>query len=355
MTHAAKPLLTALQTIVLPAMNDDVRRRLVIARSDVKQLELPPGVEIALKQRSGKRVAVRTSGLFERATNLAGCWPVDGLRELRVPKLAFVIAGTAGFRVADYVLRCPAGTAILLPPGTPHADGLKPHNETLDKDWGGCRMLWLTPLISGLGCRMCHSYGDMHTGPRLGERAFLNNPRLLQLFTLLCEEVDDRQPSHDDKPLATSPVFDHLLAGFLHALVRDLSDEQFILQGDPLPGPHELQNSNPIAQAEQHIRSNFRHILTIDDVARLVFMSRAQFTRKFRQHTGQSFLQYLTARRLEHACLLLKETEWTAAMIGQTVGFRSATHFHRAFLQAQQISPMEYRRQSRNDQKLSEL
>lgn len=354
MTHSAQPLLTALQSVVLPAMNDDLRRRLVIARSNPKQLELPPGVEIVIARRSGKRVAVRTSGLFERATNLAGCWPADGLRELRVPKLAFVVAGTAGFRVADYVLQCPTGTAILLPPGTPHADGVKPHNETLGKSWNGCTLLWLTPLISGLGCRMCHSYGDTHTGPRLGERAFLNNPRLMQLFTLLCEEVDDRQPGRSDKPQSTSPVFDHLLAGFLHALVRDLRDEQFILQGDPVPGPHELQSSNPIAQAEQHIRSNFRHALSIDDMARMVFMSRAQFTRKFRQHTGQSFLQYLTARRLEHACLLLKETEWTAAMIGQTAGFRSSTHFHRAFLQEKQVSPIEYRRLCRSGENVSE-
>ncbi len=349
MTHSAQPLLTALQTIVLPAMSGDIRRRLVIARTYSKQLELPAGVEIVVKRRSGKRVAVRTSGLFERATNLAGCWPVDGLRELRVPKLAFVIAGTAGFRVADYVLRCPTGTAILLPPGTPHADGLKPHNETLDKDWNGCSLLWLTPLISGLGCRVCHSYGETHTGSRVGERAFLHNPRLLQLFTLLCEEVDDRQELSAQPAKTLSPVFEHLLAGFLHALERDLREEQFILQGDPISSFHQLQTNNPIAQAEQHIRSNFRHAVTIDDVARLVFMSRAQFTRKFRQHTGQSFLQYLTARRLEHACLLLKETEWTAAMIGQTAGFRSATHFHRAFLQAQQISPMEYRRQCRKE------
>ena len=354
MAHAAQPLLTALQNVVLPAINGDIRR-VVIARPKAKQLELPAGVEVVMKQRSGKRVAVRTSGLFERATNLTGCWPADGLREMRVHKLAFVISGTAGFRVADYVLRCPTGTAILLPSGIPHADGIKPHNETLGHDWTGCSLLWLTPLISGLGCRTCHSYGDTHTGPRLGERVFLHNPRLLQLFTLLCEEVDERQQAITASSPGLSPIFEHLLTGFLHALIRDISEEQFILQGDPLATSAQLQTNEPIAQAQQYIRSNFRRALTIDDMARLVFMSRAQFTRKFCQSTGQSFLQYLTAQRLEHACLLLKETEWTAAMIGHAAGFRSSTHFHRAFHQAQQISPMEFRRQHRDVEKLSEL
>jgi AraC-like DNA-binding protein len=343
-SHSAFPLLQALQR-VLPALETDVAARTVIARSSRKLLQLPHRFQAVPYKARGRRVAIRNHSLFDRAALLTGNWPDDGMRELRVPKLALVASGKAGLRVANYVLQCPQGTAVFLPPGTPHADGSTPHLETLSPEWKSCALIWITPMVSGLGCRMCHSEGEKHLPSEKGEKIFLPNPRLLQLFSTLSEEAT--RPAEAATTMDAG-IFESLFLGFVRALLRDVAQERFLAQEFPQDGEGSLRrDDDPIASATLYISTYYASTLSLDEVARRFLMSRAQFTRKFREQTGQSFLEFLNSRRIEQAKKLLSETEWTASLIARYVGFQSPTYFNRLFLREVQVSPIEFRRQSR--------
>jgi AraC-like DNA-binding protein len=287
-------------------------------------------------------VAVRSAPDFERAVLLAAKWPRDNLHELRVPKLMAVVEGTTGFRAGDYILQCPAGTVVFLPPGVPQSDGRISHLETLPPEVQRCSLLWMTPMMSGLACRMCHTAGEDHLSNLEGEKVFLHHSPILQIFYLLAEESTQR---------CSMPVFEGLLLTLMRMVLRDIQEKQYLLQEVP---PHEEGSSSmddPLGQAIQYVETHYTQPLTIDEVARRFFMSRAQSTRKFRERTGRSFVEFLNAKRLEQAARLLTETDWTAVMIARYVGFASAVYFHHVFMQEKAVSPMQFREQSRRKKK----
>src|SRR5690606_23389440 len=59
------------------------------------------------------------------------------------------------------------------------------------------------------------------------------------------------------------------------------------------------------ARAKGYIHSHINKKLTIDEVARHVYLSRTQFTSLFRRETGKSFHEYLSDCRFEMAKILL--------------------------------------------------
>lgn len=343
--HPVGPLLRILQEKILPLLGTGVSNTLVVARAHRKELVLPSGVAALPLQLRGNRVAVRSARVFDRAAQLAARWPRDGMHELRIPKMMFVISGTAAIRAGDYILQCPSGTMLFVPQGIPHTDATVSHLETLPPEFDHCGLLHFTPMISGLACRTCYSTRDEHTTRHQGEKAFLHRPQILQLFYMLAEEVGQ-------EPEAPSVLGRQVIDGFLLTLirgvVRDLFVQEFLFQDVAAEENTEnILSTNEIEKAIAYINLHYADALALDDVARRFFMSRSQFTRSFRLRTGQSFLEYLNTRRIEQARKLLNETDWTAAMITRYVGFSSPAYFHRLFLRETGMTPMKFREEKR--------
>ncbi|MGA9597032.1 MAG: helix-turn-helix domain-containing protein [Acidimicrobiia bacterium] len=63
--------------------------------------------------------------------------------------------------------------------------------------------------------------------------------------------------------------------------------------------------------------------LTVSDLARAAGMSRAHFSRQFRDAFGEAPHQYLLTRRLERAAALLRNTDWAVTDICFAVGLTS--------------------------------
>lgn len=67
----------------------------------------------------------------------------------------------------------------------------------------------------------------------------------------------------------------------------------------------------------------------------------------FQKHIGQTYVQYLTQRRLENARRLLTDTALPIAEIALRCGFSDNTYFNRVFKRATNRTPAEYRRDAR--------
>lgn len=333
----------------MPLLGSGVPDKLVIARPHRKLLALPAEVTALPLSLQGRRVALRSTGNFARAASMVARWPRDGMQELRIPKMMVVVAGVAAIRAGDYILHCPQGTMLFIPAGVPHTDSSRSHLETLP-DTGYCSLLHLTPMISGLACRACHCTQEEHHGARQGEKVFFQRPHILQLFFMLTEEIgqEPMQPSPADGQL-----LDALLLALMRGINRDLLNQHYLLQEIAPETAHEsLLPGDAVEKAISYINTHYARPLTLEAVARRFFLSRTLFTRKFRAHTGQSFLEYLNARRLEQARRLLVETEWTAVMITTYIGFSSPTYFHRLFLRETGMTPMQYRQQHRQNEEM---
>ena len=83
--------------------------------------------------------------------------------------------------------------------------------------------------------------------------------------------------------------------------------------------------------------------LGVEDLAAAAGLSRAHFSREFRQTFGESPHAYLLTRRLERAAALLRTTDLSVSDICFSVGLRSLGSFTTSFARTYGLSPAAYR------------
>jgi AraC-like DNA-binding protein len=91
------------------------------------------------------------------------------------------------------------------------------------------------------------------------------------------------------------------------------------------------------------IDARYAEPLDIGTLAAAAGISRAHFSRQFRQAFGESPHQYLMSRRMERAAALLRDTDAPVAAICTSVGLHSVGSFTTSFGRAVGVSPAAYR------------
>ena len=104
----------------------------------------------------------------------------------------------------------------------------------------------------------------------------------------------------------------------------------------PPPARH-LLRAKDLADARYFER------LSVDQMAVAAGLSRAHFSREFRQTFGESPHAYLLTRRLERAAALLRMTDRSVAEICFSVGLQSVGSFTTSFKRMFGSSPTSYR------------
>lgn len=102
-------------------------------------------------------------------------------------------------------------------------------------------------------------------------------------------------------------------------------------------------NRRVINKACEYISQNYRHNLTLEEVAQTVHLSPYYFSRLFKQETGKNFVEYLTAIRLEKAKKMLRDTQFSITRVAMEVGYHDASYFSRVFRQETGMTPNQYR------------
>lgn len=92
------------------------------------------------------------------------------------------------------------------------------------------------------------------------------------------------------------------------------------------------------------IEANLEGDLTIARLAGIACLSRFHFARAFKLATGRSPHQYVSAKRLAHGKALLMRADRSLVDISLALGFSGQANFTRAFRQLTGQTPGEYRR-----------
>lgn len=101
-----------------------------------------------------------------------------------------------------------------------------------------------------------------------------------------------------------------------------------------------------VSSAMQFIGNNYRHSISVTDIAQNVSMSKAHFSRIFKKQSGYAPHEYLIQIRLNRAKHLLKTTEMPIKNISQEVGYQDVTTFTSAFTNRVGLSPAQFRNSS---------
>ena len=101
-----------------------------------------------------------------------------------------------------------------------------------------------------------------------------------------------------------------------------------------------------IGKALQLIHERPEHPWTLGALGRHVGLGRSAFAARFTSLVGQPVHQYLVARRMDEAALMLESGDDAIARIASRVGYETTTAFSKAFKQHYSFSPGRYRARS---------
>lgn len=110
----------------------------------------------------------------------------------------------------------------------------------------------------------------------------------------------------------------------------------------------EKQQRNLLTQAIRYIDSHYsEESMSLDKVAGIVNISPNYFSAIFSQQVGQTFIEYLTNKRIEAAKRMLLQTDKRSSEIANAVGYRDPHYFSFVFKKVTGCTPNEYRRGNR--------
>ena len=121
------------------------------------------------------------------------------------------------------------------------------------------------------------------------------------------------------------------------------------------PGNRGGAGDSAVVRARLYLEEHFSDPnLMLQNAAEEVHLSQSHLSTIFAQETGMTFTQYLTALRIAKARELLETTELRSFQIAGEVGYNDAHYFSYMFKRSVGMTPGEYRRESRRDEKENE-
>ncbi len=110
----------------------------------------------------------------------------------------------------------------------------------------------------------------------------------------------------------------------------------------------------PLNHVLAHIKRNLTGPLREGELSELCGCSRSAFSRRFRRHTGMSFVQYVNRLRIHLACGLLSQNRDARVIdVCYQSGFNNLSNFNRQFLARKKVTPTAYRESQHANMALS--
>lgn len=145
--------------------------------------------------------------------------------------------------------------------------------------------------------------------------------------------------------LAGMQGFDSVLE--LISILHDLSISRDMRLLSNLPPTNKkdarLSNNDNIQKVLQYVHLNYKHPVSIKEMAAILNMSEALAGRFFKRHTGSTFKDILNEVRMGNASRLLIDTTQSINEIAYTCGFNSLSYFNRIFKMKRNVTPKEFR------------
>jgi two-component system response regulator YesN len=111
-----------------------------------------------------------------------------------------------------------------------------------------------------------------------------------------------------------------------------------------LEGRREQNSRRKAVAAEEYIHAHYREPgISLTDMCSTLSVSKSYLSPIFKEHTGLTFVEYLTRVRIEKAKEFLLSGELKTYEVAWEVGFRDAHYFSLTFRKQTGVSPTEYR------------
>ena len=124
-----------------------------------------------------------------------------------------------------------------------------------------------------------------------------------------------------------------------------ISEEIKVLNGEGFSMETEVKDNDRINIVFNHVKTNFKEDISLDEIADMVSMTVPSFCRYFKKITNKTFTQFVNEYRLVHASKLLAEQPMSITQVCYESGFNNFSHFNKSFKAFTGQNPSEYRNQ----------
>lgn len=125
---------------------------------------------------------------------------------------------------------------------------------------------------------------------------------------------------------------------------RERITDAYLCIGEYIVEQRESASKRLVSEAESFILQNYANPhLSVDKLCEHLHVSASYFSTIFKQETGQSYVQYLTETRMQHAAQLLNTTDDKTYIIANKVGYEEPNYFSYVFKKRFGVSPGKYR------------
>ncbi len=107
---------------------------------------------------------------------------------------------------------------------------------------------------------------------------------------------------------------------------------------------HTADQPDSVVKIKQYIEKNYSKDISLNDMAEMTYLNPVYLSRIFKEKTGSTFIDYLTAVRIEASLVFLDNPQHYIYEICSMVGYQSLKHFYKVFRRLKGCSPTEYRR-----------
>lgn len=150
------------------------------------------------------------------------------------------------------------------------------------------------------------------------------------------------------KAVCLSSGFDRLI-NFLQLLDALSKIKEYELLSTPFYAKNIRKlETDRLNQVIDYMMENYRHEITLDQLASIIDMNKASFCRYFKTRVHKTCTQFLNEIRITQACKLLLNQALNISEIGYEVGYNNISHFNRQFKLLTGASAKVYRKQLLN-------
>ena len=105
----------------------------------------------------------------------------------------------------------------------------------------------------------------------------------------------------------------------------------------------DVKHTDIIYKIVDYIKQNYAKKISLDDIARSVFLSRSYVSKLFRDEMGETITSYIAKVRIEKSKAMLRDSSIDLVDIANLVGFEDQSYFTKVFKKVVGVSPGKYR------------
>jgi len=105
----------------------------------------------------------------------------------------------------------------------------------------------------------------------------------------------------------------------------------------------QIKHADIIYKVMEYIRKNYSDKLSLDDIAKHVYLSKAYLSSIFKEEIGSSLTAYINKVRVDKSKLLLADGNISLVDVASLCGFEDQSYFTKVFRSITGISPKKYR------------